>query len=78
MYARILYVVLGFSWNDIKIHSIFLRRCNVVAGVPKVKHATSELVRRKTTGQPLEDEEPESKVARGRKMWKGKTEDVEE
>ena len=37
-----------------------------------MKHATSELVRRKTTGQPLEDEEPESKVARGRKMWKGK------
>ena len=43
------------------------------AGVPKTKYPTSELVRRKNADRPLEDEEADAKVPRGKKMWRGET-----
>ena len=42
------------------------------SGVPATKYPTSELVRRKNAGQPLEDVEEKTVRPRGKKTWTGK------
>ena len=41
------------------------------SGVPPAKYPTSELIRRKNTGQPLEDQEEKNKLPRGKNTWPG-------
>ena len=42
------------------------------AGVPPVKYPTSELIRRKNAGQPLEDSGEKEGPPRGKNSWPGK------
>lgn len=45
---------------------------DVVKGrVPSIKQPTSELLRRRLAGAPLEDDEDKNKLPRGKKTWPG-------
>lgn len=39
--------------------------------VPQPKHATAELLRRHTSGQPLEDDPDRDRLPRGKNTWPG-------
>ena len=43
-----------------------------LAGVEPTKYPTSELIRRKNAGEPLEDEEDKDALPRGKANWIGK------
>ncbi|KAI0222951.1 DUF4456 domain-containing protein [Lamellibrachia satsuma] len=50
----------------------FLTVDDVIKGrVPPTKYPTSELLRRKKAGEPLEDDEDKNQLPRGKKIWHG-------
>jgi len=47
--------------------------CQLPPGIPATRYPTSELLRRKHAGEPLEDDEDKNQLPRGKKIWHGES-----
>ncbi|KAJ8300120.1 hypothetical protein KUTeg_021639 [Tegillarca granosa] len=69
-YKRILRPVLGHPHQEEELESLCKKETDR-HGTEAQKHPTSELIRRRNAGLPLEDDEEKSALPRGKNTWQG-------